>query len=112
MVDSESTRLKKELFLPENDSSLLKVLTKMKIENSVSYSDLNIISLQLIYSSLRAFNMACSNVFSSQVRKSIYPHLEEIKSYLFEDNISKITNTDPYSLDTELIILLKNFVLI
>ena len=45
VTNSETTQLKKELFLPENDSNLLKVLTKMKIENSVSYSDLNIISI-------------------------------------------------------------------
>ena len=56
--------------------------------------------------------MACSNVFSSQVQKSIFPHLQEIKNYLFEDNISQIARTDPYGLDTELIILLKNFQLI
>ena len=112
VIDSESTELKKELFLPENDSALLKVLNRKKVANSINYSDLNIISLQLIYSSLKAFNMACSNVFSSQVRTAIYPHLEQIKQFLFEDNISQIQATDPYGLDTELIILLKNFELI
>jgi hypothetical protein len=112
LVEDDKSELKKEIFLPENDSLLLKVFKKKKADNSVNYSDLNVISLQLIFSSLRAFNMACSNVFSNQVTQSIKPLLQQVKDYLFSDNIQQISHTDPYALDTELTVLLKNFALI
>lgn len=104
--------LKKELFLQENITQLIDLLDVKQEANTVNYYDLNTISLQLCYSSINAFNMACSNVFSNEVHKAIEPYIGQIKAYLFADNVTSNSPIDPFGLDTELLKLLRNFTLI
>jgi hypothetical protein len=108
----EDKMLKKELFMTENIHQLIDLLDIKQEANTVNYYDLNTISLQLCYSSVRAFNMACSNVFSNEVLKAIEPYIGQIKSYLFAQNVHLNSKIDPFGLDTELIKLLRNFTLI
>ena len=104
--------LKKHLFFQENISELIEVLDQKQLDGTVSYYDLNTINIQLCYSSLRVFNIVCSNVYSYQIYTSIIPYISQIKSYLFEPNIQSSSPIDPFGLDTELCKLLRNFALI
>lgn len=108
----ESLRLKKDIFRDGEEDRMVSTLEKREHEGSLTYVDLSIIGYQLCFSSLKAFNTACSNVFSNEVYESVLPFTDELKDYLFLSGLEDKKDTDPFGLDTEIIKLLRNMTLI
>lgn len=112
VAEESTTRLKKEIFRDGEEAKMVKILEIRDAEKSLTYSDLGIIGYQLCFSSLKAFNTACFDVFSTEVYNSIIPHTEELRNYLFNSRLDDKNDTDPFGLDCEIIKLLKNMTLI
>lgn len=112
MEQRQDLLLTKDLFLEGNENQLISLLDQREEDETLTYYDLKVIIMQLCYSSIRAFNMACSSVYSDNVKVSIEEELETLRGHLLTSSVHSITIIDPFGIDTEIVKLLRNFSLV
>ena len=108
----EEKMLKKEIFMSGNEDEMVKILDKREDENDISYYDVRVIIMQVCYSSIKAFNMACSDVFSANVQESMLDYVVDLRAYLINSSLSTKLPIDPFGVDAEILKMLKNLTLI